>query len=596
MTPAIRMLSSAEEMEPVRVLFREYAASLGFDLCFQNFEQELADLPGRHAPPSGCLLLATAGDEPAGCVALKELADGVGEMKRLYVRSRYRGAGLGRTLAGQIIGAARRLGYRAIRLDTIPSVMGSAVALYRSLGFRDIPASCSNPVPGASFMELQMNVTVRADTPGDLEAVREVNRHAFGQEDEARLVDALRDGGYARLSLVAEEGGRVVGHILFSDLPIVTQAGTLHGLALAPVAVLPERQRQGVGSRLVREGHRVVVVLGHPRFGFSARLAGRLEAPFSGPAFMALELVPGALAGVEGVVQYPPPFGLESARWFAEKAMSDKPEEQRRLTLDQFTRQAVPFAEMPAHSNDEANRLLIDTAHVAPEDDVLDVACGPGLVACTLAEVARHVTGLDLTPAMIEQARARQQARGLTNLTWLVGDAVPLPFPDAAFSVVVTRYSLHHFLDPQAVLAEMVRVCQPGGRVAVIDVFTSSPEQAEAYNRVEKLRDPSHVRALSLEELIGLCDHAGLRHVKAAFFKLGMALETLLAASFPNPGDADRIRQAFADDIGVDRLGVGAHRRDGAIHFAFPIVVIVGKLERPRVGVHPPRQPLTPGM
>jgi hypothetical protein len=110
-----------------------------------------------------------------------------------------------------------------------------------------------------------------------------------------------------------------------------------------------------------------------------------------------------------------------------------------------------------------------------------------------------------------------------------------------------------------------------------MDVFTSSPEQAEAYNRVEKFRDPSHVRALSLEELTGLCHDAGLQGVRAAFYKLDLALEALLAAPFPNPGDADRIRQTFADDIGVDRLGVGAHRRDGAIHFAFPIAVIVGR-------------------
>src|SRR5262245_39359129 len=142
--------------------------------------------------------------------------------------------------------------------------------------------------------------------------------------------------------------------------------------------------------------------------------------------------------------------------------MNDKTEEQRRRILDQFTKQAVPFAEMPAHSNDEANRLLIDMAQVDPEDTVLDVACGPGLVACPLAEVARHVTGIDLTPAMIEQAQARQRTKGLVNLTWVVGDAVPLHFPDAAFSVVVTRYSFHHFLDPRAVLAEMVRVCRPG--------------------------------------------------------------------------------------------------------------------------------------
>jgi putative acetyltransferase len=175
-------------------------------------------------------------------------------------------------------------------------------------------------------MELRMNTTVRAEAAEDLEAIREVNRQAFGGEDEARLVDVLRDGGYARVSLVAEEGGQVVGHLLFSDLPIVTQSGTLHTLALAPLAVLPTRQRQGVGSLLVWEGlracaaagHRIIVVLGHPdyypRFGFSARLAEPLKAPFSGPAFMALELVPGALAGVTGEVRYPPPFGLESAR------------------------------------------------------------------------------------------------------------------------------------------------------------------------------------------------------------------------------------------------------------------------------------------
>jgi putative acetyltransferase len=203
--------------------------------------------------------------------------------------------------------------------------MGSAVALYRSLGFREIPAYYCNPILGALFMELQVNATVRTETPDDLEAIREVNRQAFGQADEARLVDALRDGGYARLSLVAEEGGRVVGHILFSDLPIVTPAGTLHALALAPLAVLPANQRQGIGSCLVRQGlracaeagHRIVVVLGHPdyypRFGFSVQLAKQLKAPFSGPAFMALELAPGALADVTGEIRYPPPFGLERA-------------------------------------------------------------------------------------------------------------------------------------------------------------------------------------------------------------------------------------------------------------------------------------------
>jgi putative acetyltransferase len=164
-----------------------------------------------------------------------------------------------------------------------------------------------------------VDIGVRPETPEDREAVLLVNRLAFGREDEARLVDALRDGGYARVSLVAEADGQIVGHILFSTLPIVTPEGTIEVLALAPMAVVPTHQRQGVGSMLVREGlgtcaevgHRIVIVVGHPefypRFGFSAKLAGRLRSPYSGPAFMAIELVPGALEGVEGEVQYPPP-------------------------------------------------------------------------------------------------------------------------------------------------------------------------------------------------------------------------------------------------------------------------------------------------
>jgi putative acetyltransferase len=167
-----------------------------------------------------------------------------------------------------------------------------------------------------------MGVEVRLERPGDHAAVREVNRLAFGRDEEALLVDALRAGGHVRLSLVAEDGGQVVGHVLFSDLPILTRQGTVHALALAPLAVTPARQRQGIGSLLVREGlracaaagQRIVVVLGHPayypRFGFSAALARPLKAPFSGDAFMAVELVPGALRGVAGEVRYPPPFGL----------------------------------------------------------------------------------------------------------------------------------------------------------------------------------------------------------------------------------------------------------------------------------------------
>lgn len=165
---------------------------------------------------------------------------------------------------------------------------------------------------------------IQPETEADVAAIRDVNRRAFGREDEVRLVDALREAGYARLSLVAGEDGGLIGHIMFSKAGIQTKNDSVEALALGPVGVVPDHQGRGVGSALIQEaldrcaagGHRIVVLLGHPdfypRFGFSAGLAKNLSSTYRGEAFMALELVPDALTGVSGEFTFAPPFGAVS--------------------------------------------------------------------------------------------------------------------------------------------------------------------------------------------------------------------------------------------------------------------------------------------
>lgn len=148
--------SQSDEIDAARGLFREYEAWLGLDLCFQNFEKELAELPGAYGPPTGRLLLAYEGEQLAGCVASRKLSDGVCEMKRLFLRPEFQGKGRGRQLAQRIVDEARRAGYKQMRLDTLPEQMGKAIALYRSLGFREIEPYYDNPVAGAIFLELSL--------------------------------------------------------------------------------------------------------------------------------------------------------------------------------------------------------------------------------------------------------------------------------------------------------------------------------------------------------------------------------------------------------------------------------------------------------
>lgn len=153
---AIRPAAGNLDLAAARTLFGEYAASLDFDLDYQGFDQELAGLPGAYAPPAGAILLAEVNGELAGCVALRPLADGICEMKRLYLRPVARGHGVGRRLAEEIIAAARAAGHRRMRLDTVGPVMPAAIGLYRDLGFCEIPAYYDSPIPDTLYFELTL--------------------------------------------------------------------------------------------------------------------------------------------------------------------------------------------------------------------------------------------------------------------------------------------------------------------------------------------------------------------------------------------------------------------------------------------------------
>lgn len=250
------------------------------------------------------------------------------------------------------------------------------------------------------------------------------------------------------------------------------------------------------------------------------------------------------------------------------------------LILEQFTRQAAPFSTAGPIASDEALQLLIEQSGAGPDDTVLDVACGGGLVVCAFAPLVRHATGIDLTPAMLEHARALAAQKGLTNVTWQQGDVLPLPYADASFSIVVSRFTFHHFLDPEGVLKEMRRVCKPGGRIVVADTDASSdPDKAAEFNRMEKLRDPSHLRAMPAAELTALFRSAGFAKPRLTSYELRDELENLLKRSFPNPGDDAKIREIFTASLMDDRLGIPLRRDGDTIHYAYRVAVLT--VDRP---------------
>ena len=248
------------------------------------------------------------------------------------------------------------------------------------------------------------------------------------------------------------------------------------------------------------------------------------------------------------------------------------------LIRDQFTRQATPFSTAAPIADAGALKLIVEAAGAGSDDTVLDVACGGGIVVCGFAPYVRHAAGIDMTPAMLERARGLAAEKGIANVSWREGDVTNLPYPDGAFTIVVTRFAVHHFPYPHAVFAEMVRVCAPGGRVVVVDTCASAdPAKAAEFNRLELLRDPSHVRALPLAELQGLFGAAGLGEPSVRFYELRDTVKNLLARSFPNPGDERKIVDLFSRSIDDDRLGIPVRRSGDQIDYAYPVAILAAQ-------------------
>ena len=243
--------------------------------------------------------------------------------------------------------------------------------------------------------------------------------------------------------------------------------------------------------------------------------------------------------------------------------------------LDQFTKQAEPFLRRHENSHADLLQLMVECADVRPESTILDIACGPGIVSCFFARPASHVTGLDFVPAMLAQAKRLQAERQLTNIDWALGESTALPFADDFFDRVVTRFSFHHYMEPPTAIAEMRRVCKPSGIVLIADV-APRPDTQNRFNQWEILRDPSHTRALTETEIKALGENAGLQLARQANFRMQMNLEDLLGSSFPKPGNADKIRALFENDIqrGTDTLGVSASRENGVVKLTYPITIV----------------------
>ncbi|HSF29019.1 MAG TPA: methyltransferase domain-containing protein [Candidatus Tectomicrobia bacterium] len=245
----------------------------------------------------------------------------------------------------------------------------------------------------------------------------------------------------------------------------------------------------------------------------------------------------------------------------------------------EFGRQAARFGEQGLTLSNQAYlQWMVEQLDLQPHFDVLDVAAGTGHLSRAIAPHVKRVVALDLTPEMLTQARREVEQQGLMNLAFEQGEAEHLPYPNDAFTLVVTRFSLHHFADPRGPVQEMVRVCRPGGRVAVIDLVSpDDPAVAATYNHLERLRDPSHLQALTANELQRLMRAAGLAIVHTVARDVEVHLDRWLDLTRTPLEARQSIHEALTQDLqGLKVSGMRPYMHDQELRFLHAWLIVVG--------------------
>jgi len=246
-----------------------------------------------------------------------------------------------------------------------------------------------------------------------------------------------------------------------------------------------------------------------------------------------------------------------------------------RAIRDQFSRQAAGFAVAPELHADGIVALVVEAAKPQAVDRAIDLACGPGTVACALAQRVQHVVGLDSTVPMLEQARGLARRQNVNNVEWRAGDVYQTPYADGSFNIVTCRFAFHHFEKPALAFAEMIRLVASGGRVVVCDGLASEEAaKAEAFNAMERRRDPSTVEFRTLPYLRGLFEAAGLGDPQVQRFDVSYLASDLVARSFPVDNDRAGLLAMIESTVAGDKMDVGAHWTPEGVRFAFRSAVL----------------------